>query len=98
MDSGRGAGVLAREWLQATFPQTVFKHQIASLLRQDQAATDAEGDEQGSIGFLQVRQAPAIAILGERRSGHGMSGYVWRCVGRAPRPPSSDCRIIHRWV
>ena len=78
-----GAGALARERLDATFPQAVFKNQIASRLRQCQTSTSTECDEHGRVGLLQVWKPPAIAVFGQRRSfgGHGTGG------GR-PRPPS----------
>ena len=78
-----GAGALARERLDATFPQAVFKNQIASRLRQCQTSTSTECDEHGRVGLLQVWKPPAIAVFGQRRSfgGHGTGG------GRH-RPPS----------
>src|SRR3989442_611248 len=78
-----GAGALARERLDATFPQTMFENQVAGLLRQCQMSTSTECDEHRRVGLLQVRKPPAIAVFGQRRSfgGHGTGG------GR-PRPPS----------
>jgi hypothetical protein len=52
MDPWCGAGAPAREWPKAALPQTVFKHKIASAIRQDQARTSAESNEQRRIGVL----------------------------------------------
>ncbi len=52
MDPWCGAGAPAREWPKAALPQTVFKHKIASAIRQDQARTSTESDEQRRIGLL----------------------------------------------
>jgi hypothetical protein len=40
-----GAGALARERPEAALPQTMFKHKITSLIRQDQMRTRTESDE-----------------------------------------------------
>src|SRR2546425_8890057 len=71
-----GAGALARERLDATFPQAVFKNQIASRLRQCQTSSRTEGDEHRRVGLLQVWKPPAIAVFSQRRSfgGHGTRG------------------------
>src|SRR5271165_2435201 len=61
-----GAGARVRDWPKATLPQTVFEHKIASAIRQDQARTSTESDEQRRIGLLQVREATAIAVSGRQ--------------------------------
>jgi len=79
---------LARERLDATFPQAVFKNQVAGLLRQCQMSTSTECDEHRRVGLLQVRKPPAIAVFSQRGSLVDMER-----VGRAPPPAISDSRV-----
>src|SRR5438132_10860993 len=83
-----GAGALARERLDATFPQTMFENQVAGVLRQCQMSTSTECDEHRRVGLLQVRKPPAIAVFSQRGSLVDMER-----VGRAPPPAISDSRV-----
>jgi hypothetical protein len=47
----------------AIFAQAVFENQIASCKGQDHPRSSAEGDEQITVGLLQMWQPPSVPIF-----------------------------------
>ena len=85
--AGVGRAPSARRRQNPSLPQTVCKNQIAGPLRQNHSSAGAEGDKQGRVRLLQMREPSAVPVLREHLAGGHAGLIVW--AGR-PRTPFSS--------